>query len=366
MPSNTGAYVVTVPQKHIEIREAPYTQPAPDQLVIRNHAVGVNPIDWMLPFFGGFGWLKWPFILGSDSAGEVVEVGSRVTRFKPGDRVVSQALGYDEKINTSTQSSFQLYTVVLEHMTSHIPDHLSYESASVLPLGVSTAACGLFQKEHMGLQLPTINAKPTGKTVLVWGGSSSVGSNAIQLAVAAGYEVFTTCSPRNFDYCKSLGAAQCFDYSAPTVKADIIKAFSGKETAGALAVGKGSTEAALEILADCRGKKFISIVSFPDMPDPKSRFAVPKTLLTFLGFTLNTSIKSKFRGIGWKFVNGSELAHNNVGKAVYVDFLGQALAQGVYQSKPDPMVVGNGLEKLQEAFDIQKKGVSAKKVVLTL
>lgn len=366
MPSNTAAYVVIEPQKHIEVREAPYTKPAPNQLVIRNHAVAVNPIDWMLPFFGSFQWIKYPFIVGSDSAGEVVEVGSEVTRFKPGDRVVAQAVGYDEKINTASQGSFQLYTIVLEDVTSHIPDHLAYKNACVLPLGISTAACGLFQKDQLNLQHPTIDAKRTGETVLIWGGSSSVGSNAIQLATAAGYEVFTTCSPRNFDYCKSLGAAQCFDYSSPAVNADIIKAFSGKTVAGALTVGKGSAEATREILAHCSGKKFISMVSFPEMPDQTERFAIPRTILKFLTFMITTTIKSKLRGVGFKFVNGSDLVHNDLGKAIYADFLGQALEKGLYQCKPDPMVVGHGLEKVQEALDIQKKGVSAKKVVLTL
>jgi NADPH:quinone reductase-like Zn-dependent oxidoreductase len=366
MPSNIAAYVVTTPKKHIEIREAPYTKPEPNQLVIRNHAVGINPVDWMLPIFGAFGWMKWPFVLGSDSAGEVIEVGSEVTRFKPGDRVVAQAVGYDEKVNTSTQSSFQLYTVVLEDMTSPIPDSVSYESASVLPLGVSTAACGLFQKDYLNLQHPTVNMKPTGKTLLIWGGSSSVGSNAIQLAVAAGYEVFTTCSPRNFDYCKSLGAAQCFDYSSPTVNGDIIKAFSGKTTAGALTIGKGSAEAALSILSHCSGNKFIAMVSFPEVPDSSKSFPVPRTILTFMSFVASTTVKSKLRGIGWKFVNGTDLIRNEVGKAVFTDFLGQALEKGVYQCKPDPMVAGDSLEKLQEALDVQKKGVSAKKVVLTL
>jgi NADPH:quinone reductase-like Zn-dependent oxidoreductase len=72
---------------------------------------------------------------------------------------------------------------------------------------MSTAACGLFQEDHLALQRSSALPKPTSKTLLVWGGSTSVGSNAIQLAVAAGYEVFTTASPKNFDYVKKLGAA---------------------------------------------------------------------------------------------------------------------------------------------------------------
>lgn len=366
MPANTAAYVVITPQKHIEVKEAPYTKPAPNQVVIRNRAVAVNPVDWMLPIFGAFGWLKWPFVLGYDSAGEVVEIGSSVTRFKTGDRVLGLAVGQDEKINSSTQSSFQLYTVLLEDLTCSIPDNLSYEAASVLPLGLATAACGLFQKDQLNLQLPTMAPEPTGKTLLIWGGSTSVGTNAIQLAVAAGYEVFATCSPRNFELCKSLGAAQCFDYSSPSVRADIIRAYKGKKTAGALTMGNGAAEAAFDILHHCTGDKFIAMASYPAPANKPKHFVVPQTIFNFLSWTVATTIKSKSRGIGWKFIFGISLMYNEVGKAVFADFLDQALEKGAYQCKPDPMVVGDGLEKLQEAFDIQKKGVSAKKVVLTL
>ena len=108
--------------------------------------------------------------------------------------MVGQARGLLKGRNSAAESAFQEYTVLLEDMTAQIPDRVSFESAAVLPLGVSTAVAGLFQGNQLGLQLPAAPArKATGKTVLVWGGSTSVGSNAIQLAVAAGYEVITVC-----------------------------------------------------------------------------------------------------------------------------------------------------------------------------
>jgi len=366
MFKNIAAYVVTEPQKHVEIRDAPYTKPAPNQLVIRNHAVGVNPIDWMLPMFGAFQHIKWPFVLGSDSAGEVVEIGTKVSRFQVGDRVVGQAIGYDEKINTSNQSSFQIYTVLLEDMTSHIPDQLPYEQASVLPLGLGTAATGLFQQDHLALHLPSINPIAQGKVVIVWGGSTSVGANAIQLAIAAGYEVFTTCSPRNFEFCKSLGAAQCFDYKSPTIRADITRALTGKIVAGAMTIGDGGAEAIMDIFPHCQGDKAIAMVSFPKPPHTPQRFVTAQTIFYFLKFVVLSTLKARMRNIRWKFVNGSTLAFNSVGKAVYGDYLDLALEKGMYQCKPDAMVVGHGLEKVQEALDVQRKGVSARKVVFTL
>jgi NADPH:quinone reductase-like Zn-dependent oxidoreductase len=144
-----------------------------------------------------FTWLKHPSILGYDVAGEVVEVGKDVTRFQVGDRVIGFAVGTDEKVNDPAEGAFQEYMVLRPDLTSPIPNSLSYEAISVTPLGLSIVAAGLFQEDTLALHLPCLSPKPTGQTLIVWGGSTSVGCNAIQLGVAAGYEVFTTCSPSN-------------------------------------------------------------------------------------------------------------------------------------------------------------------------
>jgi threonine dehydrogenase-like Zn-dependent dehydrogenase len=94
MPSNTAAWF---PAKYarLEVGPAPSTAPATHEIVVRNHAIAINPVDWAIPRLGGvgFGWIEPPTVLGSDVAGEVVEVGAEVSRFKVGDRVFGQALG---------------------------------------------------------------------------------------------------------------------------------------------------------------------------------------------------------------------------------------------------------------------------------
>ena len=215
-PANSAAWL-TAPHAQLEIKDAPYTRPGDDQIVVRGHAVAVNPQDWITQVAANltYRWLTYPTVLGSDVAGEVVEVGKDVTRFAVGDRVIGHAVGTDKDTNHASEGTFQRYAVVLERLASPIPDSLSYENASVLPLALSTAACGLFQEDYLGLRLPSADPTPTGETVLVWGGSTSAGSNAIQLAVAAGYEVITTASPRNFAFVKELGASEAFDYNSP-------------------------------------------------------------------------------------------------------------------------------------------------------
>jgi NADPH:quinone reductase-like Zn-dependent oxidoreductase len=372
MPVNSAAWLVA---KHarLEVKPAPYTPPREDEIVVKNHALAINPVDWIKPLIGDFmfSWIKYPFVLGSDLAGEVVEVGPGVSRFKIGDRVVANAVGMDPTRNNAAEGAFQAYTVVPAHMASPIPDAMTYESAAVMPLGLSTAACGLFQKDHLALRYPSASPRPTGQSLLIWGGATSVGSNAIQLAVAAGYEVFTTCSPRNFDYVRKLGASRAFDYNSPTVVKDLIKAFEGKTSAGALAIGATSAQACLDVVHGCRGAKFVSMASFPISFDamPAQALSLMSFLAIapkFLGFSASMWIKSRLRRIRTNFIFGSTLLNNEVGPMIYVDFLPKALAEGRFVAAPDPLVVGQGLESVQVAFDIQRKGVSAKKVVVSL
>jgi len=364
MPTNTAAWL-GAKQAKLEVKPAPYTPPRENEIVVKNHAVAINPVDWIIQVAGNivYRWITYPFVLGEDLTGEVVEVGSAVTRFNVGDRVLGHAVGTDKDSNSSAEGAFQAYTVVLAHMAAPIPDTMSFEQAAVLPLALSTAACGLFQKDHLALHYPSAAPKPTGETLLVWGGSTSVGSNAIQLAVAAGYEVITTSSPRNFDYVKGLGARQVFDYNSTTVVKDIIAAFQGKTLAGALAIGTGSAEPCADIVHACNGAKFISMAS-PSVSFDKGMTV--QLVLKLVSSTVSLQVKCRTRRIRTKMIFGSTLKENEVSKIIYEDFLPKALANGRYVAAPDPYVVGTGLEYVQTGFDAQRKGVSAKKVVVSL
>ena len=314
-------------------------------------------------------WLKFPAVLGEDLAGEVAEVGPGATRFKVGDRVVAFAAGGNENRNRNAEGAFQLYVVVADYMASPIPDSMTFETASVLPLGLCTAACGLFQKDFLALQHPSADAKPTGKTVVITGGATSVGCNAIQLAVNAGYEVFTTASPKNFDYLKSLGAAQVFDYHKETLVKDIIAALEGKTCAGALAIATGSVGHCFDIVGRSKGDKFVAVAAGPiSLTDVVSggRFVMLRLLPKMLISTLSNARKARRRGVASKFIWGGSPADNEVGRAIFADFLPSALADGRYIAAPPAEVVGAGLDAIETGFEVQKKGMSAKKVVVSL
>jgi NADPH:quinone reductase-like Zn-dependent oxidoreductase len=372
MSENTALWI-NAKRAPFTVGPAPYTSPGADEIVVRVRAVAVNPFDRAMQTMGDIitPWITYPFVVGSDLAGEVVEVGVGVTRFTVGDRVLAYAAGSDKRRNRAAEGAFQSYAVVLAYMAAPIPDTLSFEAAAVLPLGLSTAACGLFQPDFLALNTPSAAPAPKGKSLLVWGGSTSVGANAIQLAVAAGYEVIATASPHNFDYVRGLGARAAFDYRSKTVIADIVSALAGREIVGALAIGAGSAAACIDIVGRCQGNRFVATAtppaSFDDVPAGRGRLRrlAPAVAQMFVGNT-TLALKARRLGVRTKFIWGSDLIANAVGPMIFEAFLPSALAEARFVAAPGPTVVGAGLAQIPVALERQRQGVSATKLVVTL
>ncbi|SPQ23141.1 01115b18-6811-4f7b-83d0-2e876b7043d9 [Thermothielavioides terrestris] len=335
-PSNVAAWLPSPRARPLKVDNAEYPTVGDNEIVVKVSAVALNPMDWLIQVLGEnlFSWLQYPYIGGTDAAGTVVEVGGSVTKYKVGDRVVGLAAGF-----TPREGAFQDYVVLRANASAPIPDNLSFEDAVVLPLGLCTAYCGLYQKDYLALEYPRVDPKPAGRTVLIWAGASSVGSNAIQLAVASGYEVFTTASPQNWDYCKALGASRVFDYRSPTVVQDLVDAFQGKTCAGGFAIHPGSEQPVFEVVARSEGAKTVAVAG----PLPKD---IPAGI-TAKGIFAGTE-DDELRGKIWN------------------DFLPEALAQSKYKCQPAPRVVGQGLDKIQEGLDLGAQGVSAQKLVVKL
>jgi NADPH:quinone reductase-like Zn-dependent oxidoreductase len=349
MPDENSALWLAKRRAKLTVGPAPYTPPAADEVVVRVRAVAVNPIDaipgiayrFVLP------WLSFPAVIGWDVAGEIVEVGENVTRLTPGDRVLGMAAGPERSRNRAAEGAFQIYSVLMAHMVSQIPDDLTFEQAAVLPLALSTAATGLFQPDHLALAPPRLNAPDSGQTVLVWGGSSSVGSNAIQLARCAGYRVITTASPHNVDYVRSLGADASIDYNTRTAVDEVVTAIGDAPLAGILAVTQGSVPPAVAIAKRTTGPRRIA--------------AAQPALMTRIQL-----LRSRPRGTSVSAIWGATLKDNEVGPATYVDFLPAALAAGIYRAAPEAVLVGDGLNQIPAAIEQLGKGVSAKKLVVRI
>ena len=326
--------------------------PDENEIVIKNAAVAINPIDWKIqdePWQN----FNYPLILGVDVAGIVVDVGSNVKRFKKGDRVLGHALSFateDER-----HAGFQNYTVLFSNMASKIPLSQSFESAVVLPLGVSAASAALFQKKCLALPKPCLNPPSTSTTVLIWGGTSSVGSNAIQLAVAAGCDVIVTASRKNFEAMKQLGAAGVVDYNGGRVISELKEAFTGRTLAGAFdAIGtKDTLKQTVEAVSQIYGCKTVAttmdefaIAEIKDWKRPEGVDVKPIQAIDIRGNN-----------------NEERESEESVGKMVYVDFLPDALESGKYQIAPPPFNAGQGLDSIQHALG---KRVPGKKVVVSI
>jgi NADPH:quinone reductase-like Zn-dependent oxidoreductase len=366
---NTAAWL-QARHRDLVVDAAPYPTPGVGEIVVRNRALAVNPVDWIIQSTGRlvYPWLKGPVVLGSDVAGDVAEIGAGVSRFAVGDRVVGHAMGSDRGHDHRAEGAFQLFTVLRENVMSPIPDELSFTRAAVLPLGLSTAACALFQTQQLGLTYPSANAPATGSTVLVWGGATSVGSNAIQLAHAAGYDVITTCSPHNAEAMRRLGALEVCDYRSPTVVDDLVAVLAGRTLAGALALGNGSTRPCIDVVSRCEGRRFVAQastpVSFAGLRDNPRR--TPGVMLRVASGSTRSLLAARRGQVQTKFISGSSLANDEVSHLVYRDFLAAALADGRYQTAPEPNIIGTGLHCLQAALDRQRAGVSAEKIVVAL
>ncbi|TBN58388.1 zinc-binding alcohol dehydrogenase family protein [Glaciihabitans arcticus] len=371
MNSNSAAFL-REPYGDLVVGDAPMPIAGPGEIVIQNRAIAVNPLDAIKQTTGQmmYGWLPHPAILGEDVAGEVAEVGPGVSRFAVGDRVLGYAVGMEKGRNHAAEGGFQRYTVVRALLAAPIPATMAFEDAAVLPLAISTAASALFQRDQLGLRHPTATSPAAVETVVVWGGSTSVGSNAIQLAVAAGYRVVTTASPRNHGRMRELGAAEVFNYASPTVVSDIVRFAADSRVVGILAVGTGSAEPAVAIAA-ATGAKRVSMaspsVSFGDLPRRRGLNATfVRTMTRLVAANVALQVRCLRHGVRARFVWGSTLMNNEVGPMLWQDFLPAALADGRYLPAPAAEVVGSGLENVQVALDRLRGGVSAKKLVVTL
>lgn len=185
-----------------ELGDTPKPSPGPGQVLIRNVAAGINPIDWKTGTGGGPAALQgdFPIILGWECAGVIEAVGDNCKAFNPGDQV----LGF---LNFPNPARCLAEYVVAD--MAHIcpkPEAVSFIEAGAIPLAGITAWQALALGGH----------DLTGKRVLILAGAGGVGHLAIQIAKLQGAEhVATTASPARHALLQELGADACYDYRQP-------------------------------------------------------------------------------------------------------------------------------------------------------
>ena len=201
----------TGPPENIQVGDLPKPVAKKNELLIRVAAVSVNPIDTYVRNGANFWELPTPFIVGSDFAGTVEEIGPDATRFKPGDRVWGSNQGL-----LGRQGTFAEYCCVDEEFAYPTPHDVADETAAACALVGITAHLGLFNRAQLR----------AGESIFVNGGTGGVGSMVVQMAKAAGARVMATCgSPEKCELAKKLGADVSVNYKTDDIAA-AVEAFS--------------------------------------------------------------------------------------------------------------------------------------------
>ncbi|XP_061342396.1 chloroplast envelope quinone oxidoreductase homolog [Gastrolobium bilobum] len=200
--------------KHVEV---PLPTPSKDEVLIKLEAASINPFDWKVQ--KGMVWpllpRKFPFIPCGDIAGEVMEVGQVVKKFKPGDKVVGH-------VDPNTGGGLAEFAVAKESVTALRPSEISASECVGLPVAGQTALQAI--TESIGIKLDGSGER---KNILITAASGGVGLYAIQLAKLGNTHVTATCGARNIELVKSLGADEVLDYKTPDGIA--LKSPSGKK-----------------------------------------------------------------------------------------------------------------------------------------
>ena len=274
---------------NVRAAEIPDPEVRENDVLIQVHAAGVNLLDskirngefkQILPY-------RLPVILGNDVAGVVVQAGSRVRRFKPGDEVYARP-GKDRI------GAFAEFISIREDDLALKPEQLTMEEAASIPLVGLTAWQALIERGNL----------KKGQKVLIHAGSGGVGTFAIQLAKHVGATVATTTSAANADLVKRLGADVVIDYRKDDFgnllyDYDVVLNSLDNET----------LKRSLRVLKP--GGKLISISGPPD-PDFAKEIGSPwilKTVMRVLSYRIRRAAKRRHVSYSFLFMraNGDQL-----------------------------------------------------------
>lgn len=313
------------------------------EILVRNKASSVNPVDTLkregygYPVFEKKRRQKFPWILGNDTAGIVVEVGAKVTMFNVGDEIYGTS-GLDR------QGTWAEYSAIAEEYAAIKPNNLTFEEAGAIPYVALTTWAALVDNAKL---TPT-NA--IGKRVLVHAGSGGVGTFAIQLLKAWGCYVATTCSTRNIELVKSLGADEVIDYTQDDFSRILSNFDLVYDTLGHKR--EGNEEKSIAILKRNSNAAYVSIVH------PMLSYITDNGL--FLGFLKSgaTLLNKKFKNRGIKY-HWSLFKPN--GKAL------EQVRQYIESGKIKAVVEKNyAMNEMAEAHKYIATGRARGKVVITI
>ncbi|KAH9951701.1 GroES-like protein [Amylocystis lapponica] len=272
--------------KTVAVKDHPVPPVGDDDILVKVIAAAQNPADWKCVDF-----LTSPgTILGSDFSGYVAAVGKNVASRKIGDHVAGLVLGgactdygaYAEYISTPAELSWVVPANTISHEQA-----ASLGCATLIAIWDCifwTSVQAFYHPAHLGLVEPPAKVG-TEEWVFVYGGSSSVGQYAVQLAHLSGYKVVSTASPRNFELVKSFGADAVFDYNDPDV-VEKIKSVTGDSIRSVFDTISDATTQGISARAVAPGGGRVAIAN----PEANARAdvqVIPTLVYTSLGRTFS-------------------------------------------------------------------------------
>ena len=216
----------------LKLGEVPAPEPGPGQVLVRNHAVGVNPVDTYLRSNTDDRGPKLPYTPGSDAAGVVEAVGAGVTAVKAGDRVY---------LGGTVTGAYAELSLCEQAQVHPLPGNVSFAQGAAMNVPYATAYHALFDRGH----------GQAGETVLVHGASGGVGIGAVQLARARGLTVIGTAgTERGRRLVLEQGAHHVLDHGAPGYLDELTRLTGGR-----------GVDIVLEMLANVNLQKDLGIIA---------------------------------------------------------------------------------------------------------
>lgn len=201
-------------KENLKLVDKPIPQPGPNELLLRIGAVSLNYRDRLLAEGLYNPHLRFPIVQVADATAEVVDAGKNVTRFRTGDRIITQYATkwidgepkgdeFVHSLGNTISGALAEYIVLDEQAVVPAPEYLSDEEASTLPCAALTAWYALVEKGQL----------QAGQTVLIQG-TGGVSIFGLQITSALGANVIvTSSSDEKLERVKSLGATHGINYA---------------------------------------------------------------------------------------------------------------------------------------------------------
>ncbi|WWD01748.1 hypothetical protein V866_008694 [Kwoniella sp. B9012] len=322
--------------------------PGENEVLVKVEYADQNPGDWKVA-----SWISLDGALqGCDYAGTVVKLGSNLkSDLKVGDTVAGMITGGMR----NDRGAFAEYLVVESDLTYRVPKELKLEGAPTFGAAWLTASQVILKSQGHSLSIPTDGSK----WYIVYGGSSSVGLFALQIARTLGYKVLTFASPHSFDLVKSYGAHEVINYRDGDAIEQALKITNGEAVYAFDTISEGdSFNIALAALGS-KGKQ-LNVINPPSegFKDKMGNVELQHTVVyTLLGKDLNFSPRTPESPMIIPAVQD----HYEFGKEVLKQTPEWITKYGF---KANPIELRHGLEAIPQGLQDQKDGkISGKKVV---